>query len=82
MMTGVRRKDVMINIYMNSFNYTTPFSDVRDCAYSFVPYCAQEQGYVTHKSEQRLCSILSSYMQSVLCSNNTYGSISLGVEET
>ena len=35
-MTGVRRKDVVINIGMNSFNYTTPFSDVRDCAYSFV----------------------------------------------
>ena len=29
MMTGVRRKDVVINIGMNSFNYTTPFSDVR-----------------------------------------------------
>ena len=32
--------------------------NLRDCAYSFVPYCAQEQGYVIHKSEQCLCAII------------------------
>ena len=32
MTTDVRRKDVVINIGMNSFNYTTPFSDVSDSA--------------------------------------------------
>ena len=30
MTAGVRRKDVVINISISSFNYTTPSSDVRD----------------------------------------------------